>query len=523
MRAGAIFLFALALAAQNLAPPPWVKQGGIVNAASHLPVNLPGGALAPGARISIEGLRFDPRESIVEFQAGNRTWPAPVNHASVDRIEARVPDTGFTGPATVFVSVRGKRSAGTPVILGPAAFGIFTTQGRGWGSATERISHPGEHLELRGTGLGHAPPGSVRVLVAGIAASNVRVTRKGGEESVAFTLPPGTPESCAVPVVVGIHGVFGNTATVPVSRGDACDPKANPWAAAPRERRGNVIVMHTSLELELSPGKRTSAAFDSLVASFDQRPAAHQKDTDLIPPPGACIAWSPAADPEALVLPPIVTQTVSGRDLDLGPDIAAQTAELQDLDAGDSISISGPDGLRTAERSQKRPQVYSALLGGNPPFSRIPATPLFLKPGNYTIAIPGGKDVAATDIVITPPGMVEWRNEESVALLDRSVGVDVEWTMPAGFQALIVASNVVRHSSLAGLAVCIPPDGAKRFHVPAYALANLPSSPGGDSDLSLGFLGIAAIPAAPQTFAARGVDRGSASFVSLAGRSVIVK
>ncbi len=43
----ALSILVALVCAQNLSAPPWIRKGGVVNAASHLPASVPGGALAP--------------------------------------------------------------------------------------------------------------------------------------------------------------------------------------------------------------------------------------------------------------------------------------------------------------------------------------------------------------------------------------------------------------------------------------------------------------------------------------------
>ena len=58
------FWLAVVALAQFRPAPPWIRQGGVVNDASRLPADIPGGALAPGAIVSIDGLRFVPDATV---------------------------------------------------------------------------------------------------------------------------------------------------------------------------------------------------------------------------------------------------------------------------------------------------------------------------------------------------------------------------------------------------------------------------------------------------------------------------
>src|SRR5947208_8508286 len=93
----ALFFLCAVLHAQ----PPAINQEGVFNAASRMPPSLPGGALAPGARIVIEGLRFDPTS---EVRIG--AIALKVLSASPARIEALLPASLATGPAALTVANR---------------------------------------------------------------------------------------------------------------------------------------------------------------------------------------------------------------------------------------------------------------------------------------------------------------------------------------------------------------------------------------------------------------------------------
>jgi hypothetical protein len=88
---------------------------------------------------------------------------------------------------------------------------------------------------------------------------------------------------------------------------------------------------------------------------------------------------------------------------------------------------------------------------------------------------------------------------------------------------VVFAWNINRRTSSGGLAVCVPPVRASKFRIPPADLANLPATIVSASDLSLGFLGIAAVPIEPATVSARGIDYSRVTVASLSGRSVIVK
>ena len=498
----AITLFAQSALAQSLAPPPWVKQGGIVNLASRFPSSLPGGALAPRALIEIEGIRFHPADLSVEIEAQGKVYQATIIRATSDHIVVRLPDFAYKGAARLFVQSDGKRSVGSDIRLAPAAYGILQSE-------TPVVTAAGR-VTLSGTGLGHTQDSAIEVVVAGRRATHVKRAEQGEFEQVAFDLPAGTPEGCAVPVFVVAGGLTSNTALMKLG------------ACATGGRTGTVVLMRSDAVLELAPGKAVPFRVDSLAATFERRRDPKDPDPlDLIPPAGACASWAGAFDSNTFVLPSLI----GGADttVDLGPDLEQRTSSVDDLDAGPELTLAGPAGIRHIRRAPRRPRAYTVMLGGNPPLTRIPPSPPYLAPGPYRIEIPGGTDVGPASVDLTIPEAVVWRNRESTRVLDRKSGADLEGSVPPGYRALVFAWNIDRRTGTAGVAVCAASPGATRFRIPGLALANFPATRVGASDLSLGFLGVAAIPNEPGTIHARGLGRSRVVAASLSGRSVVVK
>jgi hypothetical protein len=225
------------------------------------------------------------------------------------------------------------------------------------------------------------------------------------------------------------------------------------------------------------------------------------------------------------MLPSLVRQTVSGRDLNLGPKVAAETKMITDLNAGPSFVVSGPRGEQIVDRSVHAPHVYTAVLGGNPPFTRIEPKPLFLSPGAYVAHIAGGPDVMAFDRQIAVEPTIDWTNEREVATLDRKRGLTVRWKVHNKDSLVpIMAVNVDRMSSLAGICVCLAKGSAGSFTIPARMLANLPATADSGSDLSLGFVAIGSAAAKePEPIHTQSIDSGYAAFVSMTGRSVQIR
>lgn len=521
------------LLGQSLSAPPYVTQDGVVNAASRIPVALPGGALAPGALVEIDGLRFTPSDLKVEIATAHRTYSAAIVQATPEHILVKLPNFTERGAARLYVRSRGQRSSGSDIILGSAAFGIFTVNGKGWGAARALpILHPGDEVSLAGTGLGHASTSNIQVFVGGRKAAPVRRSASGGgsqqEDRLRFVLPSDVPQGCAVPVTVSTHEVnrnvaTSNVATIAIASGAQCA-----WSPAwlnrggAGKKSGTVLLLRSDLILELAPGKPVHFLVDAMTAGFAER----LKDDlpalfDLMPPAGACMSFAGHLNDNDLVLPSLIQQSLGGDEMDV-PGLT-ENGFVKDLDAGSELTITGKAGTRSAIRSTHPPLLYTKLLGGDPPFSHITPTPPFLIPGPYRIEFPGGANVGAASAQVEVPAEAVWTNRDAMTALDRREGAAPEWTLPPNYQAVVIVSNIDRRKSLAGYTLCAAPPGATRLHVPPSALANLPATRVGGSDLSLGFMGIAAIPMNPATLDAKGLDSGLAIFVSLSGRSVVIK
>jgi hypothetical protein len=510
MRAALFWFCVIGLAAQMRPAPPWIKQGGVVNDASRLPIALPGGALAPGALVSIDGLRFTPGETTVEVETPRRTWQAKVLDAATDHILARMPDLNEAGNAKLYAVSKNGRSVGTEIRLTPAAVGIYTSNHLGWGLAEGGASAVSGRVFIKVTGLGRAAERSIDVLVAGRKAAKVR---READDRLSFDTPAGL-QGCSIPVAVVVSGIVGNTATVDAAAD--CGPSSG--------QRASVVLMRSDVILELVEGEQKPFAVDALRAGFDQWSVEGLRTLFAMKPaPGACVSWSGQISQEDLVLPGLVEQAVSGAEADRGDPIVEGSPELRDLDAGPTITVTGPAGLMQSNRSTHRPRVYAAVLGGNPPMARIPARPLFLTPGQYTVGISGGIDLGAMQIPLNVPESARWMNRQSSSMVRRLDGLRMEWAVPDDYGVLTVVANIDRRDGIAGFAVCQPSAGVSQFRVPPYALVNLPLTRRGPSDLSLGFAGVIGIPLHPPVVRTPGKERLSIYFVSLSGRSVIVQ
>ena len=499
--------------AQMRPAPPWIRQGGVVNDASRLPVDIPGGSLAPGAIVSIDGLRFVPGSTTVEVATARRVLQAQILEQTTDHILALMPDLNASGSATLYVVAGNSRSVGTEIRLSPAAPGIYTANHLGWGTAAGTARPLAGKISIDTTGLGHGPARSIEVLIAGRKAANLH-REKGvvGIDHLSFDLPPGV-HGCTVPVTLLVNGLVSNTATFDVDDHCGREPGQN----------ASIVLMRSDVILELVEGTQTPFTVDALRAGYDQWSVKGlQTLFALMPAAGACVSWTGQISQEDLVLPGLAEQAV-GAAPDRPDPFMEGASDLRDLDAGPAITITSPAGSHAARPSLRRPRVYTTVLGGNPPLARIPPLPLFLNPGNLTVAVAGGADVGPAEIALTIPQSGQWTNRRSTSLVRRRDGLTFDWSVPPDSRVLTVVANINRRAGLVGFAVCQPPAGAPRFRVPPFVLQNLPLTGRGVSDLSLGFAGLIAIPLHPTVVQAPGKERLQVYFVSLSGRSIILQ
>jgi hypothetical protein len=161
------------------------------------------------------------------------------------------------------------------------------------------------------------------------------------------------------------------------------------------------------------------------------------------------------------------------------------------LDAGDTVTVEGPGGERKLSRSR------AAVVGGTTPLPQAQANrrPLFLKPGDYSFSIPGGRDVGAFRTTIHVSAPIRWTNRDVIGTVDRTRGITVKWraARPNGLM-LITAINSDEESGGVGLCSCVEHASAGSFHIPPEALANIPPTPVEPKGLPTNLLTLVELP-----------------------------
>jgi len=130
----------LGLAGADIPAPPAIAPGGIVNAASRLPASLRGGAIAPGARFTIPGVRLGPDIGVrgsesdppvkladvsVRIAQRDRVVDAGLLLVSATRIDAWMPEGTPLGNVQLTVTYQGRASEPYDLTMVRASVGFF--------------------------------------------------------------------------------------------------------------------------------------------------------------------------------------------------------------------------------------------------------------------------------------------------------------------------------------------------------------------------------------------------------------
>jgi len=525
----AVWLACLALSAGPA--PPAIDPGSVVNGASRMPSSLAGGALARGGRFSLSGVRLGPPRGVqgsetdppaaldgvcVHVAQGQTEIPAGLLFVSAERIEGLIPRSAPLGPVRLTVVYDGRASEPYPVTLVDSSFGFFTaeTAPEALPAARQPLSAaPGETMALWGAGLGAAQP---EIFVGGKPAGR---GRRAGEEAcckgvdrIEFQIPANAPQGCYVPVQARAGGRPSNVIGIAIHPvGRACRDQVDWFPDSVRQaaRAGFVVLARISLQARATAGSDAGYQFDYAVASFGKQQSG-QRPFPPLPPFGSCA---------------VVTQRINlrqvfaeARDPRAWTAIPEPTPGNLGLDAGPSIALAGPAGIRVLRGAARRRAVYDALLGGEVPLERIPKTPLYLRPGVYTLTSAGGPDIGPFTARVEAQRLIQWKNRSRLAEVRRSAGVTVEWKEARRSDAVLIAAASADHvTGDSALCVCLAYAKDRRFTIPPISLGNLP--PTGDDDPEPGFLLLSELPLLPPVrIQARGLDAAFATFLSANAR-----
>ena len=528
----AVFLIAFGELAES--QPPAIIPNGVFNAASRMPLSLPGAGIAPREQIAIEGVRLIPGPVHVRLIHGSMQLDIPAEPdprapaTAINRVQALIPEQAPFGESTIRVVRADEASVPFPITVVNSNFGIYSQNHEGWGpgeiytqSAGTRVLNSvnqpagaGDRLTLIGTGLGQAQ--HPQVLIGGIQSRSVSVERKPeGREEITFEVPHNSPQGCYVPVWVNAEGSVSNVVTMSIRSGSgACKQPIllPPDLTEATNTYAFVVLMRAQMQLD--------AGKDGIKFTDDEAAAAflghHSKvprlsHLQVLPPAGTCISYT------GTFVAPIGRSTSSLRDL-----LQERYSGLP-LDAGAEIILRGPRGTRHLAHWPRGHDWFGDRIGGESPAPNLQPLPLFLEPGRYELTSAGGVDVGSFQTVIEVPRAVRWQERRAVPTIMRANGATINLDAgDPGQQVAILAMNVDQITTAMAASLCIVPAGARRFTIPADMLAHFPRTqaiPG----LPMSVLLVFSVPQPVAPIRARGLDLGYAIYLHIDGRSVVYR
>ena len=486
----AIFLLqlicAVALPTGRLHAEPLIFFRAIVNAASFMPPDGPGGSIARGSIFTIFGRDIGPvtRATVsafplettfqnvsVEIIQGSVTVNAIPIFVSAGQVNAIMPSGAPLGRVLVRLSFNGEQSNPTPMTVAENSIGIFTATGAGIGpgifqnfvSQTEQpfntpssTARPGQVVTMWATGLGpiigpdgEAPPvGSlpfdVEIFVGGKTVTNLlyggRAPCCSGVDQFVFETPTDAPEGCYVPVQARVGGVaVSNTATMALQKdGQRCSEPDNPFMQTflGGGKVGAITLARTLFELDVDVLAPATFTLDRAGGYFRQESGGVFAFNPFfaLPPAGACTAYSRSGNLLAGVPIPFV------------PPLG--------LDAGD-LTLGGPNGAAELLRTVLGDSTdYDAsVVGGPEGINETQDAPLYLSPGNYGVSGDGGADIGAINAdadVSKPP---RWTNSGEFTEVPRGNGVTFTWAAPGAARVVVAGVSVDRPSNVSGVII----------------------------------------------------------------------
>jgi uncharacterized protein (TIGR03437 family) len=516
----------------------------VVNSASNVRAQLPGSGIAQGSLFVAQGTSLGPASIViaasfplstsiagtsVKVTVGGVTRDAIMYYSSAQQIAAILPSSVPVGKGTFTVSYNGSTSTPFPITVVKTTIGVFTLNTSGGGDAIATLgnsfvgplnaANPGDVVALWATGLGPVsgdetqpatqvdmPDIPVQAWVAGKPADVLFRGRNGccsSVDTIYLRIPAGV-SGCVTPVVFQTGDYVSNTTTIPVApSGHVCAPNVPGFQAADVQA---LFAKPTLSYAAVGLFRGGSIIGNELVAIIaDGANGIFARTTPLpggwgatnwdVVPPGSCLVNTGGAFNGAFLT-------------------------FQWLDGGASLNISGAGGLRSIP--QIPPPLILSFAGQNY-FGALDFPGNYLKPGTFTVTVPGGKDVGPfTASINYPEPILQWTNQRSITSIDRAQGTTVTWTGgdPNGLVEILGFSTTAGNRAAGSAFVCTARTSDQSFTVPPYVtLAMAPSNPTIPAAIfpsSLWVLGFSA----PTRFQATGVDLGVVNQWSNEARTV---
>jgi uncharacterized protein (TIGR03437 family) len=496
----ALVAIALAFPIAALAQP---TINAVVNNYSYIPTGFPNSGIAPGTIFLIYGTGMSTAPAQVALQSsaspgipktlegatlsvtsGGVTVQPAMYYATPTQIAAVLPSGTPTGAATITVTFNNVTSNAFSFQVVPFALGINTYFGSGSGLvlATDNLTgsiitytnsaKPGETIVLYGSGLGadtadsdtvftntpHAVNTPLQIYIGGIAATVLYAGSSGypGYDQIDITIPDNVSLSC-YDGLVGVTGsgsslTVSNFGSLPVSPsgGDCNDSIFGISGTTISSLTGQGTVTYgdvfvAQLVQPATPPQTGTVTENVAFASFTKETgASFGTSSGSVYSTGSCY----------------VTQVIT---------VSGSIPTFTGLDAG-TISLAGPAGSYT----------LSSFLKGEYG-AELPSNAIASSGGAFTYNGAGGADVGSFKTTINLPNpLLNWTNQSAAATINRSQGVQVNWTGGGAGTYVIISGNSSDSTTGAnGDFTCLANQSAGTFTVPNYVTSTLPAGTGG--------------------------------------------
>ena len=493
------------------------------NAAGRRPVFSPGGALARGALIVIEGEGLGPQVAVaaeggrpveslagvsVELSSEDSSAPLLLLHAGARRIDAVIPADAKTGVRSIVVSYEGVRSPPVKAPIVASALSLFTIE--------DAAARPGSEIEIWGTGLGEARTKDLEVFVGGIPARVIAAApaaAPGGRDRIEIGLPADSPAGCHTPVQARLYGSLPSN-VVTIALAENCESASEaPKVLEAGGLVGLVLLLRAQIYAEM-PALGGDAALFQADAGFGAfAPAGqgvrHMGPFSALPPTGSCVA-----QPKFLGEWDLAELSLQAWSSALGE---AQTAGVG------VIEVMGASGRRRIARDETFDR-YADLLGGTHPYHAGEPLPDFLEPGSYAVKGGGEEGIGKFAATVQMPAPVAWKNAEKLDTVNRSEDLVLEWESgPREVPVVVAGIGLDRRTRSGLLFICREQASKERFAVPSAILQMIaPAGPTGRGHIGMLLLG-AGLADDPAVFQAEGLSLGTVATLNVFGRSVLFR
>lgn len=468
------------------------------------------------------------------------------------QVAGLLPSTATAGSYNLTVTYNGSTSAPFQVTVVDRSFGIVSLAGNGKGPAVVQNyisaantpingftttggfapAYPGQTLIIWGTGLGPISgsdadaPGAqdlrgsatIKVLVGGRSLDPFyagRAPQFPGEDQINVTLPADISTGCTVPLQISVNGQLSNATSIAISTSQSASACTSAFFSNDQMTKllngGSVTMGIFDLAKQVSKitiqGFSLTSVAETVGGGFSKYTLGSINDAGgaagaaLFTQIGSCT---------------VVKQVIEGTSFaEAGPS---------PLDAGPQLTLNGPGVSNKAV--PKSGGSYSAGLNTSGSQTGV------LSAGTYTLTGPGGTDVGPFTASITLATPVTWTNMDSIALIDRTQPLPINWSGGGSSDLVSIigmsgtfTGTAPNQTTSATIFICLananPPNGS--FTVPTSVLSQLDAVPA-NSTTGIGLLLVSSGPP-PAPFTAPLTAGGNvdyAAFVSTSGGSKTV-